>query len=344
MSIEVYSADLSNRHEVTHAISIQMSEYYNKIGKMQMTLPIDDYNIAAFEIGGIVFNIDKDVTYVIENIKYDTTKNRMNVNGFTCNWLLNKRAIVNGCTFDDSVPVESQVYNLINSNLRGLPDIIIGESSGMTETVDFETEDEQLLDTVMDVLDLAELGQRMSWDWQSKKHHFEVYKGADLTEGIHSIVFSEEQGTAQNLVINDDMSEFKNVVYVRGQLNNDEEIVISMGDAEGGDRHEYFLQGLQSQKSDESEDDFRFRLKGEASSEIARSLRKQTFQVDIDPEDYRRLYNLGDEVLCSSERFGLAFKSRITGVKYTLDVTGTKTLLVLGEPTLVSLGKVVING
>jgi len=349
MSIEVYTADLTNRHEVTHAISIQMSEYYNAVGKMQMVLPIDDYNIAAFEVGGIVFNVDKNVTYTIENIKYDTKLNRMNVNGYTCNWLLNKRVVRNSVTLDNSASAQSKINAMVTSNLRYLPNITVNAAAPtVTDTVDYVTEKKQLLDEVINALELGELGHRLDWDYENLQHKFKVYKGKDLTTGIHAIVFSEEQGTAQNLIISDDMSDFKNFAYIDGKLYksdasaDDQIITLSVGTAQGKNRFEYYVQGEQSQKKEETLSEFEFRMRGEASSVLAKKIRKQNFQVDIDSTDYLNLYNLGDLVTCSSERFGLAFNARITGVKYTLDVTGAKTALVLGEPTLISLGEVII--
>lgn len=55
MSIEVYTPDLTNRHEITHAVSVSFSAKYNGIGKMTIVLPIDSYNISLAEQGGIVY-------------------------------------------------------------------------------------------------------------------------------------------------------------------------------------------------------------------------------------------------------------------------------------------------
>ena len=69
-----------------------------------------------------------------------------------------------------------------------------------------------------------------------------------------------------------------------------------------------------------------------------------TFSVDIAPEEYGKVYKLGDVVYCVSERFGIALTSRISGVKYVLDVNSEQIELILGKPVLTALKEVVYNG
>ena len=341
MSIEVYTKDLSNRHEITHAISIQMTAFYNDIGKIALIVPIDDYNINALELGGIIYDTERDLSYTIQYLKYDTDTNRINCNGYTCNWLLNKRCEISHRTVTN---VESSVYAAVTENLRGLSPVTIDQSKGLTETADAEWYGGQILDNIISVLDTVELGHRMKWDAVNMQHVFEVYKGNDLTNGIHAVVFSDEQGTAENLAIIDDVSAMKNFVYVPAQLTTDEEILETYGDVTGNDRYEYWLNSSTRQTNEETESDLRFRIKGEAAAEIARCPRRQNFTVDIDASDYRKIYNLGDKVACVSTRFGVQFEARITGVKYRLDVTGAKTSITLGKPALTALGEVKLFG
>ena len=50
------------------------------------------------------------------------------------------------------------------------------------------------------------------------------------------------------------------------------------------------------------------------------------------------MYMLGDMITCKSERFGVQFNARITGVQYTLSDTGQETKLVLGNPEKILIG------
>ena len=117
MSLECYPTDFSTRYEITHAISIQMSIFYNDIGKIQIVVAANDYNINALKKGAIIYDTDRSVTYILVNIKCDTVANRITANGYTTDFLLNKRAI----TVKRQVStIETGVYGIINDNMRDL--------------------------------------------------------------------------------------------------------------------------------------------------------------------------------------------------------------------------------
>lgn len=341
--IIVYNKKLTNFKEINHALSIQMEEHYNAIGKAIITLPIDDYNISAVENGGIIYDTVRDMSFVIRNHKYDTSRNTITVNAYTCNRLLNKRAIIQKNTITS---VEDGVRTVINGNIRGLPNVELGESNGFADTTETILYGGQILDEIMPILETSKIGNRMRWDADRRVHVFELYKGRDLTEGIHSVVFSEEYKTAKDLVIANDDSVFKNVIYVPGTLKDDAEteIIVEVGTATGDDRFEKWLDRSFRQDKEETESQFRERLKQIGFEEMAKLVRRNTFSVSIDTKEYGTTYKLGDIVSCVSQRFGVELKSRITSVKYTLDISGEKINLILGEPILTALGEVKLIG
>lgn len=341
--IIVYNKDLTNFKEISHALSIQMEEHYNAIGKAIITLPIDDYNISAVENGGIIYDDVRDMSFVIRNHKYDTSRVTETVNAYTCNRLLNKRAIIQKNTITN---IESGVRSVVENNLRGLPNVEIGELNGFEDLTETMLYGGQVLDEIMPILETAKIGNRMRWDADRRVHVFELYKGRDLTEGIHAVVFSEEYKTAKDLVIANDDSVFKNVVYVPGTLKDEDEteIIVEVGTASGDERFEKWLDRSFRQDKEETESQFRERLKQIGLEEIARLVSRHTFSVSIDTKEYGTTYKLGDVVSCVSQRFGVELKSRITSVKYTLDISGEKINLILGEPILTALGEVKLIG
>ena len=341
--IIVYNEELTNFKEISHALSIQMEEHYNAIGKAIITLPIDDYNISAIQNGGIIYDTVRDMSFVIRNHKYDTSRATVTVNAYTCNRLLNKRAIIQKNTITN---IEIGVRSVVEGNLRGLPNVEIGELNGFDDSTETMLYGGQVLDEIMPILETAKIGNRMRWDADRRVHVFELYKGRDLTEGIHAVVFSEEYKTAKDLVIANDDSVFKNVIYVPGTLKDDAEteIVVEVGTASGGERFEKWLDRTFRQDSEETQTQFKERLKQIGLEEIARLISRHTFSVSIDTKEYGTTYELGDVVSCVSQRFGVELKSRITSVKYTLDISGEKINLILGEPILTALGEVKLIG
>lgn len=336
MSLEVYSPDFSTRREISHAISIMLSVYYRDVGKMTIVMPIDDYNIAALQKNAVVYDTARKRPYVIANVKVDTELNRITANGFTSEWLLNKRAIIEKAIVNN---VESGSYGAVNSNLRGLTRIRTAPVSGLTDELDgYELYGKQLLDGIDDALAEVEMGRKMDWDEAANEHVFTIYKGVDRTEGIHSVVFSEEQGTAKELVINDDDSTYKNVAYITAEYQDDTTELISVGQADGDDRREIFSTRTIRQMPDETKEETQKRAKAEAALELARNLQRKNFSVSVDPEELGEKYDLGDVVACVSIRFGVQFTARVTGIKYTLDLRGEKTEVILGTPNITAIG------
>lgn len=349
MSIEIYPADFSTRYQLSHAISISMTYHYNEIGKLQVVVPVSDYNIQATKSGNIFYDTNSGITYIIVNTKCDTTNNRITANGYTTDWLLNKRAVA---VKRQITNIESGVYGLVNDNLRGLTRISTAEIKGLTETFVDETDDDtddaaaygdQLLDVLVDYLDNGDLGHRMVWDDDSLSWTFEVYKGSDLTTGIHAIAFAEEQGTCTDLVINEDASTFKNVAYVKYKLSDKTEPVVSVGDAEGDNSFEIWFDSSITQESEETANACKKRAVAFATLELGKYINRQSFNVTIDASELGTLYDIGDIVSCASVRFGVSFNARITGVSYKMDITGEKTEIILGDPILTALGALKLN-
>ena len=341
MSLEIYPSDFSTRYELKHAVSVQMSVYYNDIGKLTLVAPVNDYNIKALQVGNMLFDTDRNVTYILVNTKHDTDQSRITANGYTANWLLNKRCIASEYHMKT---IETGVYAIVNANLRNMSRIVTASATGLAEATDAILKGGQLLDEIMPYLEEAGLGHKMVWDAENLSHTFKVYKGADLTAGIHAVVFSEEQGTAQELVINDDDSTLKNFAYATGTLKDDVEFIENVGTATGDTRREVWFNTNVRQEDEESEADCRARARAYATMELGKRIRRKSFSVAIDSSDLGVAYNLGDIVSCVSVRFGVSFNARITGVKYKMDSNSTSTEIVLGDPILTALGEMKLNG
>lgn len=346
MSLEIYPPDFSTRYQLTHAISVQMSAYYNDIGKLQLVVPVSDYNIAALREGAMLYDTTRGQTYILVNTKHDTTQNRITANGYTTNWLLNKRVVAAKKTVTN---IEIGVYALVNDNLRGLTRISTATPTGLTEQYQPGDDEDntvyggQLLDRVVGVLDTGGLGHKMSWDAENLRYTFRVYRGTDRTDGMHAVAFVEEQGTCSDLVISKDMSIYKNTAYIKYRLADDTEPVVTVGTATGDERYERWIDTSVSQEDEETPTQVQKKAVSFGNMELGKYISRTSFDVTIDPTELGVRYNLGDVVACESVRFGVSFEARITGVKYRLDKTGEKTEIVLGDPILDALNEVKLH-
>lgn len=341
MSIEIYPEDFSTRYEINHAISLVMTVLYNGIGKITLIAPIDDYNITALKVGNLLYDTVRNITYWLECVNISAKDHQITANGYTANWMLNKRCIL---TEFRMVNIESGCYQIVNSNLRGMSRIRTAAITEIPDRTDSIFKGGQILDEIMPYLEERGLGQKMEWNPDTLEHTFRVYKGTDRTQGIHAVVFSDEQGTAQDLVIDDDDSTFCNVAYVTGKLKDDVEFLETIGDASGDNRRELWLETSVTQEQDETEADCKSRARAYGFMELGKRIRRKSFDVIVDPTDLGKAYNLGDIVACVSIRFGVSFNARITELKYTIDKNKEKTEITLGDPTLTALEAMKLNG
>lgn len=356
----VFPPDLSEYHEVLYR-SLQAEEHYNAVGKITLVVEATDYNIEHLQKDAFLYWTESEQAFWIRRVSPSTKDNTITVNGYTTNALLNKR-VFSVLTEADSTlyfapkdhtglltsdgadfilgsvenSVESQIYANIENNLRGLSNIEFAPIKNLDRAYNGGLEHGQILDEVIQYLNLTPFGQRMKFEHRNQKHVFEIYEGRDLTEGSKAVRFSEEQGTAKNLVIDIDESLFKNVCYVQGKKNDENESIVTVvaGNAEGDDRFEFWLDQEFTQEQDETDDAFLERLETEGLKEIAKREPVTNFSVVIDSSELGKAYKLGDKVTCVSKRFGVKFNSRITGVKFVQDPNIKTVSLVLGNPTI----------
>lgn len=332
MRIEIFTPDLSNRHELTNATSMQFSDVYNGVGKFTVVLPMDDYNIGISELGAIVYLVDRKLAYTVEEVTNDCDENTITLNGYSLNNILDRRVISAEAKV---VNVESDVYSIIKTNLRGLP-VLLADEKGLTETVE-ETSlyGDGLLSAVSTVLSDADLGQRAVFDYKAKTITWEIYKGADRTVGLKRVAFEQERGTAPGLTIDQDMSEYKNVCYCEAQYKGGDKFVVSAGTVEGAERREMWatFRG-DAQQDGESNTAFQSRVKQYAALQLGSHRNRLGFDMDADGSELGTAYNVGDLVWCVSLRHKLKFKTRITEAQFSQDEKSKSVKIIVGDPIL----------
>ena len=335
MRLELFSHDLSNRHEITHAISSEFSDYYNDVGKFTVVLPMDDYSISIVELDAVLYIVERRLAYEVAEVQFDSDNGEITLNGYSLNNRLNRRIVAASASV---VNVETDVYNVVRSNLRGLP-VLLAAGKGLPETVPAtEVYGGELLKKLIPVLTDAGLGNRIVFDYRAKTQMFEVYKGVDRTEGLTAVLFVQERGTAPGLVVDKDISEYKNVCYCEAEYKDGTSFVVKAGTASDNERRELWASfSGDSQQDGESNSDFESRVKQYAALQLGSHLNRNGFSIDADGDELGVAYNVGDLVWCVSLRLGVKYKARITAAKYSQDANGSSVKLVIGDPILTVL-------
>lgn len=354
-----FAPDFSDFHEIEY-ITLKGEEFYNAVGKITVVVAATNYNIEHLHRNWFLYRKDTQQAFWIRRVYPSTADNTMTVCGYTTNALLNKRVFAVSEKWDNFLnyapadyasletsdgnvftvkseienAIESQLYFALENNIRDLPDIEFAPVKNLTETYTGVFNHGQMLDELIQALNLTPYGHRMKFDHRNKKHVFEIYEGRNLTTGSKAVRLSEERGTAKNLVIDLDDSLFKNVCYVQGKKSDESIITVVIGDAEGKDRFEFWLDQEFSQEKEETDADFEERLKTEGRKALAERASVENFSIEIDANEYGTVYKIGDKVSCISKRFGVKFDSRISGIEFVHDPNIKTTKLLLGNPTI----------
>ena len=344
--IYVFSRDMTERRMLLTVISLEWKEAYCGIGKFTLVAKDTGENALMLRKGNIVHfegfdGIIKDVS---------VKKDQITANGYSLAELLNQRTAYNDVVVTSA---ESGAYDLYTSNRRGL-DVETAQPQGFPETCEVSVEKGGTLgDWIEQICSQAGLGFRVTLDERTHQKTLAIYKGEDLTSPTDpaSVVFSTARNNLAGLEIEDDGSEFANIAVVKGMGLNDKYVLEIVGEAEGPDRYEIFVD-MTSDKQKEEETRFNeygeesvdtpaetageYRARRAAKGQEALQARgaQTSFSVTVQPTDYGVRYKLGDLVKCYSKKHGIELTARVSEVKYTKDTKKDTLEITLGEPTL----------
>ena len=375
MKLDVYSADFAERTTLYSAVSVSSTEFYNGLGKITVVAAGLERNRASLKTKNVIYDVSSGMTYIIVNVRYDASNDRITANGYSANWLLSRRAAAKlvkmppgfkiGPIVDN---VETDIYSVVTDNFclsvlwptykadgssadlsRLDPRISVAATKNLGIHIvparRYSTYSGDsfpcVLDIVLDCLDAVNLGHRMNFNPAAHTWEFEIYQGQDKRSVA---AFVEEHGTLGGVSFEFDASTFRNVAVVpmfyasagTRPSATPPATIRYFGAGEGADRYETILP-MQTEGSDES-GYFEERVKKLAFEELSKCLSRQTFTVSgIDTADLGKKFALGDLIKCVSNRLGIEFDARITCIRRTFDSRLETVALVLGDPVLTVL-------
>lgn len=333
--IYLYSKDLVFKGIIQEYESLSASIDYLGIGKFTLVISSIDVAIAReIKHDDIIWEKGKTHAYYVTTIEYDNT---LTIRGYTTMQLLDKR--ISWGTYNIN-NVESGVYNIINDNLRGLPNILTAPIAGITVNRVSQYSFRSLLDNVLDAVDSAGLNCVMLFDTTQMKHVFKVFQSVNKSRsGTGESVYSDEFGTLPNLQILDDYSEFKNYVIVAGEGEGLSRVITSVGTATGGDRYELFVDARDLQKEHLTQAEYLETLRARGVDKLREYVKSTAFKFSLTITEG----SLGDLVTCISKKLDLEFTVKITNitVRYEKDRPPFLTFTV-GNDEIIKLGGIKI--
>ncbi len=229
--------------------------------------------------------------------------------------------------------IDSNCINPTDTN-RKISQLINATDEYRGVETPWQTRYENLADVIKQIAEWCDIGWEVYLDIASEKWVFDVVVGKNLTADqslLPPVIFSPEFENVEGTAYMVSALDAKNVGYAGGKGDEEERLVLQVGDAEGLDRDEIFLDCSDSEDSTEltSNGEQKLGEHGQIESFEAKILLNNSFIYGTD-------WDLGDIVTIRKKKWSLTMNARITEVKEIYESAGFALEVVFGNsiPTL----------
>lgn len=324
MECNIYDVGFNRIYGLDSYTSLIWKEETRGPGAFQLVLPHTIEAESALQIGMYLTKKDRPTAMIIE--KAEVYKGKLWISGSTTLSFLNRR-IYNGTLYVNNV--EQAIYKAVNDS-RPIKDIKTAALKGYTDTFVCESSYKEVLEIVSDLAIQTKMSFKMIFDRKNKRHVFEVYKG----EKSPNAKYVDRFGTAFNLVILRDNSNYKNVAYVYGEGEGSARESVTVGTAQEYQRYEMYVDARDLQKGDLTLTEYRNLLRSRGIQKLNERLKRLEVSFSIPEGDYGNTIFLGDTIVGNFNNGSLKVESEINSVIQTYENNTRKTELVLGEPEI----------
>ena len=286
----------------------------------------------------------------------------LSITGRSLKSLLSKRVVTENYILAGDL--ESEIRRLVLENAvepedsaRAIPNLELGEVSGLTEFINYNAKGMQLDTVISTVCKLHKWGWDIVYDMEAKKFKFKLYKGVDRSyaqsqlidrsERRPYVVFSDEFENLRSTKYSVDAMSYKNFAYVHGEVREydkdkkeyvttdltqkvtPENTGSTLENPRGLERNEIYVEGNTSSQEAQAYKGVyaaALRTKGKTELEKYKSttditgkvIPNYTFEINKD-------YFLGDLITVQNS-YGQSFDARVTEVIYTEEPSGISTI------------------
>lgn len=324
-----------------------------------------DSYIDYLDDDGNVWRRAAEITYVHYTTD-ETGQEEIEAKGYMITRWLNKRVITPQIQMTGTI---QQIVNAIEeknigssagdvrkfSNLIALSQGDYGGSS-----ISYSNEEYTALgDEIKDQCQSGKLGFDILVCERLKKYGFYLYKGKDLTysntDGNPPCVFSRDFDNVNEQEYENSTENLKNCAYVKGAADtNNVQLTVKVDLSDGATGLDLLetkidasdisrtAEDSSGEITDISEEDYSKMLTSRGNTELASMISTYTFNSSINVNSnlqYKKDFDIGDQVTCIERKWGLTIDSRITQISQTFENGKATIEATFGEsaPTLTDI-------
>ncbi len=355
----IFDENIDFKGIVEGYFSFRWIRRYSKCGEFEIYIGATEKHIDLLKKGNVIYKKDDTEAGYINYIHLKQgveDKESLIVKGRFLSGYLSQRIIWGTYVFKSTA--ELVIHKLIQDNCicpenehRKINNLELGELKNYLDPVEYQVSYKNLLDEIEKLVSTNELGFRSNLDISNKKIIFEIYKGLNRTTGQTinpPAIFSKKFENILEQEYIDSSNNLKNVALIAGEGEGEERQRVVIGQSEGLERHELYVDARDLQKGETSEDDYIKILENRGFIKLAQNTDIKSFDSKINLNSnlkYKIDFDLGDIVTCTSKKWGITINARVTEIEEVYGGNGRKINVKFGNdlPTLTEKIKAVLN-
>lgn len=329
---------------VEHWESVQWEDDFKSPGEVKIVAKITEDNIRLLQEDNRIHNTDEPTVAKIVDVEIldDKDSQKIVARGVLTSRLLDERVVMATETIRN---VEQGMYNLYRNNRLGLY-IGIASLKGYTDAITDGREItwNSVLDGLIALGEVSELGYRVTFDPESTKETFEVYRGVDRSDessGDYVGFLTISSGDIQKLEIHRGKANYKNQAIVAGEDPGEGQPrvveIVSLGNFTDENLRQMYVDArdLQSETAEKTyaPAEYRALLRQRGIQKLMERLPDFDITCEIDQKniEYGRDYFLGDRMPVRIDQYGIAASAIVSPVRLVYDKNGRTVVVTLTD-------------
>lgn len=303
--------------------AIWTPRYYD-VGDFELQISASREVFELMKEGHYVTRLDDNMVGIIEHPKLMTDEENgdfLLVSGRDAKSILDRRIVWTQTNLSGTV--EDGIRQLITENVispvdpnRAIPNFILGERKGFTETIRMQVTGDNLLEIITKLCQMHDYGFSVSI--VNGMFEFDLYKGIDrsLSQNANPHVeFSPDLDNVITVEYEVDNTNIKNVALVAGEGEGIDRKTVSVGTASGMARRELYVDArdMSTNGGEIDNNTYLEMLAGRGDEKLAEHYGIAIFEGQIEPAvnyEYKKDYFLGDKIQITNE-YGVTAATRI---------------------------------
>lgn len=364
--VRIFSPTLQLLAEIDDYESLIFTRNWHSIGEFELTINRYKQHTDKLEQGNLILlGSDTHKIGIIRHREITLDESGRGgevwkIKGYEAKSILSQRLTVppEHTAYDNkSGNAETVIKCYVNRNVidptdtrRAIPLLTLAPNGGRGPHISWQSRYKNLAEEIEAISTITGLGWVVSLEYNSLSLVFDVVEGRDLTAGQASrppVIISPEFGAVRNMSLTDSRLNYRNVAYVGGQGEGVDRRIVEVGEADGLDRLEIFVDARDiSEQTDDDppqprpESEIIADLISRGQQYLAEYAAVFTLEGQVlthSPFQYEKDWDLGDVVTVQNPSWGVIRNARITEVKEIYEPGGFNLLVTFGQsaPTLI---------